>query len=354
MKLQNADGSNERVGKIQPRAGFRRPPTQQRWHRAGKHESARSTNAASSQTDDRQQTADEHILAIGDVAGEPMLAHKAAHQGKVAVEALHGEPAVFEPQAIPAVVFTDPEIAWAGLTEEQAKREGREVEVIRYPWAASGRAVSLGRTEGLTKFLIDPDSERVLGRRHRRRRRRRADRRRRAGHRNGLHGPRHRRIDSSASRRSAKRWRLPTRPFWARRRKSTDRGRWNDEFNVRRVNSVAMIRFFVSATYSKASIAWTQNVVAPQTDRRRIGRFSQTSGSCTLYLYRSRPNGQRGAVAPRVSITITIEFLLGQGDAIFQACSRCISALAAFSASAWTQDCSGRCANRAPGTRSRS
>jgi len=114
-------------------------------------------------TDDQQRTADPHILAIGDVAGEPMLAHKATHQGKVAVEALHGEPAVFEPLAIPAVVFTDPEIAWAGLTEEQAKAANIEVDVVRYPWAASGRAQALGRTEGLTKLLIDPESERILG-----------------------------------------------------------------------------------------------------------------------------------------------------------------------------------------------
>jgi len=114
-------------------------------------------------TDECQRTADPHILAIGDVAGEPMLAHKASHQGKVAVEALLGEPAVFQPQAIPAVVFTDPEIAWAGLTEEQAKAERIEVEVTRYPWAASGRAVALGRTEGFTKLLIDPDSQRILG-----------------------------------------------------------------------------------------------------------------------------------------------------------------------------------------------
>ncbi len=114
-------------------------------------------------TDDRQQTADPHILAIGDVAGEPMLAHKASHQGKVAVEALMGEPAVFHPQAIPAVVFTDPEIAWAGLTEEQARRDSRQIEVGRYPWAASGRAQSLGRTEGMTKFLIDPQTDRILG-----------------------------------------------------------------------------------------------------------------------------------------------------------------------------------------------
>jgi dihydrolipoamide dehydrogenase len=114
-------------------------------------------------TDDRQQTADPHILAIGDVAGEPMLAHKATHQGKVAVEALLGEPAAFHPQAIPAIVFTDPEIAWAGLTEEQAKAENIAVEVVKYPWAASGRAVAVGRTEGFTKLLIDPESERILG-----------------------------------------------------------------------------------------------------------------------------------------------------------------------------------------------
>jgi dihydrolipoamide dehydrogenase len=113
--------------------------------------------------DDRQRTADPHILAVGDVAGEPMLAHKATHQGKVAVEALLGEPAVFQPLAIPAIVFTDPEIAWAGLTEQQAKVENIAVEVVRYPWAASGRAMALGRTEGFTKLLIDPDSERILG-----------------------------------------------------------------------------------------------------------------------------------------------------------------------------------------------
>ena len=113
--------------------------------------------------DDRQQTADPHISAIGDVAGEPMLAHKASHQGKVAVEALLDEPAAFHPAAIPAIVFTDPEIAWAGLTEEQAKAESIPIEVIKYPWAASGRAMALGRTEGFTKLLIDPDSERILG-----------------------------------------------------------------------------------------------------------------------------------------------------------------------------------------------
>jgi dihydrolipoamide dehydrogenase len=113
--------------------------------------------------DNRCRTADPHILAIGDVAGQPMLAHKAAHQGKAAVESLHGQPAVFEPRAIPAVVFTDPEIAWAGLTDTEAKQQGREVSVAQFPWAASGRAQSVGRTEGLTKWLIDPKTERLLG-----------------------------------------------------------------------------------------------------------------------------------------------------------------------------------------------
>ncbi|MCO6458005.1 MAG: dihydrolipoyl dehydrogenase [Pirellulaceae bacterium] len=113
--------------------------------------------------DRTQRTADPHILAIGDVAGEPMLAHKATHEAKVAVEVVLGKQVEFDKQAIPAVVFTDPEIAWAGLTEEQAKRDGRQVDVALYPWAASGRAQALGRVDGLTKWLIDPDTERVLG-----------------------------------------------------------------------------------------------------------------------------------------------------------------------------------------------
>lgn len=113
--------------------------------------------------DKKQRTADPYILAIGDVAGEPMLAHKATHEGKVAVEALHGGPAEFDALAIPAVVFTDPEVAWAGLTEDQAKQQDRQVEVTRYPWGASGRAQAIGRTEGLTKMVIDPETERVLG-----------------------------------------------------------------------------------------------------------------------------------------------------------------------------------------------
>jgi dihydrolipoamide dehydrogenase len=113
--------------------------------------------------DDQRRTSDPHILAIGDVAGEPMLAHKASHEGKVAAEVLAGRPAAFEPQAIPAVVFTDPEIAWAGLTAEEAQRAGRDVAVVQYPWQASGRAIANGRTDGLTKWLIDPSTDRVLG-----------------------------------------------------------------------------------------------------------------------------------------------------------------------------------------------
>jgi dihydrolipoamide dehydrogenase len=113
--------------------------------------------------DDQQRTADPHILAIGDVAGDPMLAHKATHEGRVAAEVVAGKPASFDKKAIPAVVFTDPEIAWAGLTESEAKRDGIQVEVEIYPWAASGRAQALGITDGLTKWLVDPDSGRVLG-----------------------------------------------------------------------------------------------------------------------------------------------------------------------------------------------
>lgn len=109
------------------------------------------------------QTADPAIYAIGDVVGEPMLAHKASHEGRTAVEHMSGKKVSFEPYAIPAVVFTDPEIAWAGLTETQAKNEGREVKVAKFPWGASGRAVTLDRTEGVTKLVIDPKTERILG-----------------------------------------------------------------------------------------------------------------------------------------------------------------------------------------------
>ncbi len=103
------------------------------------------------------------IFAIGDVVGEPMLAHKASHEGKVAVNAILGKKTVFEPAAIPAVVFTDPEIAWCGLTETEAKKLNREVEVVKFPWRISGRAITLGRTDGLTKHIVDPKTGRILG-----------------------------------------------------------------------------------------------------------------------------------------------------------------------------------------------
>ena len=113
--------------------------------------------------DKQQRTANPNIFAIGDVAGDPMLAHKASHEAKVAIEVILGRPALFDKAAIPAVVFTNPEIAWAGLTDDQAKREGRKVDIEVYPWAASGRAQALGITDGFTKWLIDPETHRVLG-----------------------------------------------------------------------------------------------------------------------------------------------------------------------------------------------
>jgi dihydrolipoamide dehydrogenase len=109
------------------------------------------------------QTNDPAIYAIGDVVGEPMLAHKASHEGRTAVEAIAGHKVAFEPAAIPAVVFTDPEIAWCGLTETQAQKESRDIKVAKFPWAASGRAMTLDRTEGMTKLILDPQTERVLG-----------------------------------------------------------------------------------------------------------------------------------------------------------------------------------------------
>jgi dihydrolipoamide dehydrogenase len=115
------------------------------------------------QVNKQLQTDDPAIYAIGDVVGEPMLAHKASHEGRTAVEVIAGHKVAFEPNAIPAVVFTDPEIAWCGLTETQAQKENREIKVARFPWAASGRAMTLDRTEGMTKLLVDPQTERVLG-----------------------------------------------------------------------------------------------------------------------------------------------------------------------------------------------
>ena len=113
--------------------------------------------------DGQRRTNVPHVFAIGDVAGEPMLAHKAAHEGKLVAEVLAGDNVVWDKRCIPAVVFTDPEIAWAGLTETEARKAGTPVTVAKFRWAASGRATTLGRTDGLTKILVDPASDRVLG-----------------------------------------------------------------------------------------------------------------------------------------------------------------------------------------------
>jgi dihydrolipoamide dehydrogenase len=115
------------------------------------------------QADRQLRTAEPTIFAIGDVIGEPMLAHKASHEGLVAARVIAGKQTAFDPAAIPAVVFTDPEIAWCGLTEEAAKSAGQAVKIARFPWAASGRATAVGRNDGLTKLICDAESGRILG-----------------------------------------------------------------------------------------------------------------------------------------------------------------------------------------------
>jgi dihydrolipoamide dehydrogenase len=114
-------------------------------------------------TDKQMRTNVSHIFAIGDIVGDPMLAHKAVHEGKVAAENIAGHKAFFEPLTIPSVAYTDPEVAWMGLTETQAKAQNIEYEKASFPWAASGRAGSVGRTEGATKVLLDPKTRRILG-----------------------------------------------------------------------------------------------------------------------------------------------------------------------------------------------
>ena len=103
------------------------------------------------------------VYAIGDVAGQPMLAHKASHEGVVAAEVISGESVSFDARSIPSVAYTDPEVAWTGLTEAAAKASDTPFEVAAFPWAASGRALSMGRSDGLTKLIVDPETHRVLG-----------------------------------------------------------------------------------------------------------------------------------------------------------------------------------------------
>jgi dihydrolipoamide dehydrogenase len=115
------------------------------------------------EVNERQETSDPSILAIGDIAGGVLLAHKASKEARIAVEAMIGEASVFKDVVIPAVVFTDPEVAWCGLTEAEARAKGVNIEVAKFPWGASGRALTFDRTDGLTKLIIDPETERVLG-----------------------------------------------------------------------------------------------------------------------------------------------------------------------------------------------
>ena len=113
--------------------------------------------------DKQQRTNVPHIFAIGDVVGQPMLAHKASHEGKVAAEVAAGKASYFDAKVIPSVAYTDPEVAWAGLTETEAKQAGINYGKGVFPWAASGRSLSLGRDEGLTKLIFDEESGRLLG-----------------------------------------------------------------------------------------------------------------------------------------------------------------------------------------------
>ena len=113
--------------------------------------------------DKQMRTNVSHIYAIGDIVGQPMLAHKASHEAKVAAETAAGHKVAFDARVIPSVAYTDPEVAWVGLTEEQAKAEGTRFAVGKFPWAASGRSLAIGRDEGFTKLLFDPDTDRVLG-----------------------------------------------------------------------------------------------------------------------------------------------------------------------------------------------
>jgi dihydrolipoamide dehydrogenase len=115
------------------------------------------------EVDDQQRTADSKIFSVGDVVGGYMLAHKASREGKVAAEVIVGEPSAFDARAIPAVVYTDPQIAWAGITEEQARKQNLTISVQRFPWKFSGRATTMGAPEGLTKIIVEPETNRILG-----------------------------------------------------------------------------------------------------------------------------------------------------------------------------------------------
>ena len=113
--------------------------------------------------DEQRRTSASHIFAVGDLTGEPQLAHKASYEGKIAAEVIAGKPSGYDATTVPAVVYTNPQLAWCGVTETQAKKEGRSVKIQRFPWSASGRAVSMGLAEGFTKLIVDPATERIIG-----------------------------------------------------------------------------------------------------------------------------------------------------------------------------------------------
>ena len=149
--------------------------------------------------DKQMRTNVAHIFAIGDIVGQPMLAHKAVHEAHVAAEVAHGEKSYFDARQIPSVAYTDPEVAWAGKTEEQCKAEGIKVGKAVFPWAASGRAIANGRDEGFTKLLFDDGDAPRDRRRHRRHACRRPDQRDLPCDRDGLRAGRHRQDHPSAS-----------------------------------------------------------------------------------------------------------------------------------------------------------
>ena len=159
VEARLGDGEPETFDRVLVAVG-RRPQTRELGLEATR---ARVTERGFVEVDARGRTADPHVWAAGDITGEPMLAHRAMRQGKVVAEAIAGRPAAFDNVVVPAVVFTDPEVAWCGLTETEAAREGRAVKIAKFQWAASGRAATLGRSDGLTKLVVDPETGRVLG-----------------------------------------------------------------------------------------------------------------------------------------------------------------------------------------------
>jgi len=159
IEARLGDGGPETFDRVLVAVG-RRPQTRELGLETTR---ARVTERGFVEVDARGRTADPHVWAVGDITGEPMLAHRAMRQGKVVAEAIAGRPAAFDNVVVPAVVFTDPEVAWCGLTETEAAREGRAVKIAKFQWAASGRAATLGRSDGLTKLVVDPETGRVLG-----------------------------------------------------------------------------------------------------------------------------------------------------------------------------------------------